>query len=86
MRHEASTQALAAPTRDQTWVQDLAYAINTSCSKMQRVASLWRDRPSIDPMQVVIKLRETAVALHALADRIEGKRNSCLQLTETQNA
>ena len=64
---------------DPFWIQNTAFQINTSCSSLQRIASAWRDNPKIDSMHVVIAAREMARALYALADKIEGKRNACLQ-------
>ena len=65
---------------DPSFIQDAAFSINASCSKLQRIASTWRDSSRIDPMHVVIAARETAKALYAMADRIEAKRNAGLKL------
>ena len=65
---------------DPLWIQNTTYELNTSCSSLQRIASAWRDNPRLDPMHVAIAAREMAKALYAVADRIEGKRNACINL------
>lgn len=65
---------------DALWIQNTAFELNISCSSLQRIASTWRDNPRLDPMHVAIAAREMAKALYAMADRIEGKRNACINL------
>lgn len=75
---DADAREPPTPLLDQSWVQTMAYEINTTCSGLQRIACAWRDHPRRDPLRVASAARAVAQTLLVLADQVEAKRNACL--------